>query len=169
MIHVCPVSALSILAQRHRPGHVISLLSPGQVHHADAAADARILALRFHDIAEADPSLVAPDAAMIEALVAFSRAWCAETPLLIHCWAGVSRSSAAAYIVACEKNPGREDAIAAELRRRAPFATPNRLMVSLADELLKRGGRMSAAIARIGRGVDAFEGTPYALPAKWPG
>jgi predicted protein tyrosine phosphatase len=88
--------------------------------------------------------------------------------MLIHCWAGISRSSAAAYVIACDRNPGFERDIADELRRRAPSVTPNRLMVALADNLLDRDGRMTEAISRIGRGADAFEGEPYRLPLSWP-
>jgi len=88
--------------------------------------------------------------------------------MLIHCWAGISRSSAAAYVIACDRNPGFERDIADELRRRAPSVTPNRLMVVLADDLLDRNGRMTEAINRIGRGADAFEGEPYQLPLSWP-
>ena len=89
-------------------------------------------------------------------------------PLLVHCWAGISRSSAAAYAIACGCNPGFEREIAMELRRRAPEATPNRLMVVLADDLLVRNGVMVDAIASIGRGAEAFEGAPYQLPLAWP-
>jgi predicted protein tyrosine phosphatase len=53
--------------------------------------------------------------------------------------------------------------IARELRRVSPTATPNRRMVALADERLERNGRMSAAIAAIGRGTDCYEGAPFAL------
>jgi len=87
---------------------------------------------------------------------------------LIHCWAGISRSSAAAFAIACDRNPGFERDIADELRRRSPSATPNRLMVRLADDLLRRDGRMVDAIDGIGRGAEAREGEPYALPLKWP-
>ena len=54
------------------------------------------------------------------------------------------------------------------MRRRSPLVTPNKLMVQLADDLLGRQGAMTAAIARIGRGADAFEGAPYQLPLRWP-
>ncbi|MDB5521190.1 MAG: hypothetical protein JWQ82_787, partial [Tardiphaga sp.] len=64
----------------------------------------------------------------------------------------------------CAAHPGREHAIADALRRRAPFATPNALMVAIADDVLARDGRMIAAIARIGRGAEAFAGTPYVMP-----
>jgi predicted protein tyrosine phosphatase len=49
--------------------------------------------------------------------------------------------------------------LAAQLRTLCPEATPNALMVALADTILRRDGAMSRAIAGIGRGVDAFEGT----------
>jgi predicted protein tyrosine phosphatase len=53
--------------------------------------------------------------------------------------------------------------IARELRRVSPTATPNRRLVAIADDRLGRDGRMSAAIAAIGRGADCYEGAPFAL------
>jgi predicted protein tyrosine phosphatase len=105
---------------------------------------------------------------LVQAILDFGRPASESRPLLIHCWAGISRSSAAAYAIACDRNPGFEAEIAAELRRRSPVVTPNRLMVALADDLLGRGGVMVDAVAGIGRGAEAFEGTPYQLPLKWP-
>ena len=103
----------------------------------------------------------------MQAIIDFGRG-AGDRRMLIHCWAGISRSSAAAYAIACDRNPGFEGDIADELRRRAPSVTPNRLMVQLADDLLERNGRMGAAIARIGRGAEAFEGETYRLPLSWP-
>jgi hypothetical protein len=71
-------------------------------------------------------------------------------------------------MIACAHSDGVERDIAGELRRRAPFATPNRLMVALADDMLQRSGRMVEAVERIGRGADAFQGLPYELPASFP-
>ena len=105
---------------------------------------------------------------VLQAILDFGRDGLAERPLLIHCWAGISRSSAAAYVIACDRNPGFEDEIADELRRRSPVVTPNKLMVKLADDMLGRDGRMSEAIARIGRGAETAEGEPYQLPLRWP-
>ena len=104
----------------------------------------------------------------MEAVLDFGRRCDDQRSLLIHCWAGISRSSAAAYAIACDRTPGFERDIAIELRRRSPSATPNRLMVRLADDLLQRYGRMVDAIEGIGRGAEAREGEPYALPLKWP-
>jgi predicted protein tyrosine phosphatase len=80
----------------------------------------------------------------------------------VHCWAGISRSTAGAYIAVCALRPERDEGeIAERLRALSPSATPNARLVALADEILGRGGRMSAAIERIGRGADAFEGKPF--------
>lgn len=161
-IHVAPLSAVNAVARQLPCYDLVTLLSPASDPGALAAlAPRRRLHLVFHDISEPRDGLIAPDAAMMAALLDFGRARAA--PLLIHCWAGVSRSSAAAYILACDAHPGREHELAAELRANAPFATPNALMVRLADDLLGRDGAMVAAVAAIGRGAEAFEGTPYRL------
>jgi predicted protein tyrosine phosphatase len=98
----------------------------------------------------------------VRSVLDFVSVWPRERPMVIHCYAGISRSTAAAYAVACALRPSVEEAdLAQELRRLAPSATPNRLFVEIADRLLGRGGRMSAAIAGIGRGAEAFEGTPF--------
>jgi len=67
-------------------------------------------------------------------------------------------------VAACALNPQREElAIAQALRLASPSATPNLRIVALADRALGRGGRMTAAIEHIGRGVLAFEGDPFRL------
>lgn len=169
MIAVSSLNHLVPVVRRTKPSHILSLLSPNQ----DAPREIRTtqaakLHLSFNDITEARPDLIMPSAAIVEEILTFSRSWSDEQPLLVHCWAGISRSSAAAYIIACDRNPDREEEIAIELRRRAPFATPNRLMIELADDILARNGRMTDSIRRIGRGADAFEGNPYELPTRWP-
>jgi predicted protein tyrosine phosphatase len=170
MLIISSLNNLGRMAAQHRPSHVLSLLSPDSVEQILqlSTPTPEHLGLYFHDIAEKRPGLIEPDMELIRAILDFGRGWTAHRPMLIHCWAGISRSSAAAFLIACERNEGCEHEIAGELRRRAPFATPNRLMIALADELLGRGGRMLDAVDRIGRGVDAFEGTPYELPARWP-
>ena len=147
---VGPVTAVERLAGQ--ADHVLSLISPDAT--APIVAQPRTL-LRFNDIAEEHEGLIAPSAAMIETILTLL-----QTPtLLIHCFAGVSRSTAAAYVLACATRPGEEQVLAAELRALCPEATPSTMMVALADTILERDGAMSRAIAGIGRGVDAFEGT----------
>jgi predicted protein tyrosine phosphatase len=169
MIHVSSFSALEAVTARLQSCDLLTLLSPDYpAVDWSAYTCERHVRLAFHDIVEPMPGLTAPDRDMMQAVLDFGRNSGPEQSLLIHCWAGISRSSAAAFIIACDRNPGFEHDIANELRRRAPFVTPNRLMVRLADELLARDGRMIEAIDGIGRGAEAREGEPYQLPLNWP-
>jgi predicted protein tyrosine phosphatase len=165
---VCPLSQVEAARALHRPSHLISLLSPASAPEAwprTNPGDAH-LRLAFHDIAEPRDGLIAPNAAMVAELLAFAADWDGTRPLLVHCWAGVSRSTAAAFIIACQRDPRRaEQDIALALRRAAPYATPNPLLVRLADAALGRQGRMTAAVAAIGRGADTAEGALFELPA----
>ena len=169
MIHISSLSALNNVAASLQSFDLLTLLSP-DYPQTDwrAFACERHLRLAFHDIVEPMPRLVAPDRDMVQAVLDLGRESEDQRALLIHCWAGISRSSAAAYAIACDRNPGFERDIAIELRRRSPSATPNRLMVRLADDILAREGRMVEAIEKIGRGAEAREGEPYQLPLKWP-
>ncbi|WP_232792854.1 tyrosine phosphatase family protein [Caulobacter hibisci] len=145
----------------HEPSHVVSLLSP-TAEPPEVAAVER-LHLSFHDIAEPRAGLVAPDAPLIAQLLTFAETWNGARSLLLHCYAGVSRSTAAAYILACEQLPERDEAeLAQALRALSPSATPNALMIALADAALVRNGRMIAAVRAIGRGAEAFEGAAFA-------
>jgi predicted protein tyrosine phosphatase len=167
MIVVSPLQHLDTTVARHRPSHVLTLLSPG--HEGSARREPPFeqhLALYFHDITAARPNLTPPTRDDVGAILDFAQDWRGAHPLLVHCWAGISRSSAAAYMIACARHPGAEDTIADELRRRAPFATPNPLLVALADDVLARSGKMIEAIARIGRGAEACLGSVYQLPVS---
>ena len=169
MIHVTSLNALDTVTARLQSYDLLTLLSPGHPETDwSAFACVRHVRLAFHDIVEPMPGLTQPDRSTMQAVLDFGRYNEPQRTLLIHCWAGISRSSAAAFAIACDRNPGFERDIANELRWRAPFATPNRLMVRLADDLLARDGRMVAAIDQIGRGAEAREGEPYQLPLHWP-
>ena len=165
---VCPLSQVKAARARHRPSHLISLLSPTTPAETWPLAEPDLqLRLAFHDIVAPRPDFVAPDAAMVATLLAFAAAWDGARPMLAHCWAGVSRSTAAAFIIACQRAPERSELrIAQALRAVAPYATPNPLLVSLADDALGRNGRMSSAVASIGRGADTYEGALFELPLR---
>ena len=70
--------------------------------------------------------------------------------LLIHCHAGISRSTAAMMMILAQAFPSEnEDAIADRLVNIRPQAWPNSLMIAFADELLDRKGRLRAAVKKI--------------------
>jgi predicted protein tyrosine phosphatase len=146
--------------------HVMSLLGPDTPHLTlDRLQPECHLQLTFHDIAEPLDGFTAPRREHVEDILGFVATWQPPAGLLIHCWAGISRSTAAAYATMCALNPRHDEAeIAWDLRRMAPTASPNRLMVSHADELLGRGGRMIAAVDAIGRGAHAYEGSVFSWP-----
>ena len=165
-IIVCPFNAVDLVLAASRPTHVVSLLAPATPTPAclDHRADLRTLSLALDDIADDQPGLVAPRRDHVAELLAFVADRQAGASLLIHCWAGVSRSTAAAYIAACLRDgPGQEMVLAERLRHAAPFATPNRRLIALADEMMGRDGAMIAAIEAIGQGVECTLGEPFEL------
>ena len=110
--------------------------------------------LRLHDISAPLDGYVFPEEAHVADLLDFVRRWDRRAPLVVHCYAGISRSTASAFASVCALSPHRdEQSIAAALRRASPTATPNLRIISLADRLLGRNGRMIAAIETIGRGA----------------
>ncbi len=165
MLTVCPLSQLEKTVSRVGARHLISLMSAGAaVDLPTQISPQNYLSLSFNDIAAPRAGLIAPQAEHMRALLAYVRRWGGSAPLVIHCWAGISRSTAAAYIAACALSErGREAELAHLLRASSPSATPNGRMIALADELLERDGEMIDAIKTIGRGADAFEGAPFTL------
>jgi predicted protein tyrosine phosphatase len=89
--------------------HVLSILGPNSPDPPELAAFAphRRLILRFHDVIEPQPDQIAPTREDVERLLVFGRE-VSETPeahLLVHCRAGVSRSTAAAALILMQANP----------------------------------------------------------------
>ncbi|MTI18711.1 protein tyrosine phosphatase [Rhodobacteraceae bacterium RKSG542] len=164
-IHVCALDDFQKVLKETGAQHIICLLSQANtVPDLPAGFTGERLVLRFNDIAAPQEGLVAPSEDDVAAIIAFARNWPKHKPLLCQCWFGVSRSTAAAVIVkaACEPD-ACTDSIALELRKAAPFATPNPLMIAHADKLLGRQGALIEAVSKIGRGAETSCGTPFLL------
>jgi predicted protein tyrosine phosphatase len=171
MIVVCSLARLHETVQRSRARHVVTL-----VRDEDLIRPAREelrrrgikpddhLWLEMDDIAEAMDGMIAPSEEHVEKLIRFLARWDRAQPMVVHCYAGISRSTAAAFVAACALSPKRDEAeIAARLRAASPTAYPNRRLVALADDYLGRSGRMRAAIEKIGFNLPAFEAEPFIL------
>jgi predicted protein tyrosine phosphatase len=142
------------LAQHCSAGmtHVLSITAPEDFEPPAFAAFGphRRLALRFHDIIEPTRDRLAPSRDDVVQLLAFGRELRAGDRLLVHCHAGVSRSTAAATLILAQAYPDwpASDVLEAVVELR-PRAWPNLRMLELGDELLGRGGEIVAAVAPI--------------------
>lgn len=167
-IIVGPLSAVDHTVRRSGVSHLITLINDqAMIDTPPEIASDRHLRLAMNDIAEPQPGLVPPGEDHVAELIDFAIAWDRQAPMLIHCWAGVSRSTAAAFISLCALNPEvDEHRIASALRDASPTATPNRRLVDLADGVLARNGRMAGAVEAIGRGEMTMEADVFLLPAR---
>lgn len=165
MIHVCSLARLHDTVRETGARHVVTLIKDVSLVHRPATILAENhLLLDMDDITDHIEGYVAPAEEHVGDLLRFVRAWPREAPLVVHCYAGISRSTAGAFVTACALNPRRnESTIARALREASATATPNIRIVSLADRMLGRQGRMVAAIQAIGPGMAAYASEPFRL------
>jgi predicted protein tyrosine phosphatase len=164
MIHVCSLARLHRTVEDTGARHVITLLRDIEVPTPPRIAPENHLVLGMDDICDPIDGYTVPGDAHVRELVTFVQGWNRAAPIVVHCYAGISRSTAAAFVTACVLNPGRDEReIAWEIRRASRTAKPNTRIVSLADTLLRRDGRMIRAIELIGPGEAAYEGDPFRL------
>lgn len=164
---VCGLADVEPLIAARRPSHMITLLDPASmIDTPPQLAPERHLRLGVNDITEPMEDMVAPDETVVGRILAFGRTWDGTRPMLVHCWAGISRSTATAFLLACERSPDVDERdIARALRRAAPHASPNRRIVALADAQMGRQGRMIAALDAMGD-YDYTAACPFDFPAR---
>src|SRR6185503_5987022 len=110
MIHVCSLARLHSTVKKTGARHIVTLLSvDDRIDRPETVPANNHLFLRMHDIAEPLEGHVAPDAAHVADLLSFVRGWDQQTPLVVHCWAGISRSTAAAFVSVCALRPQRDE------------------------------------------------------------
>lgn len=90
-----------------------------------------VMRLEFDDIHELIPGTVAPSKSDIEKALKFYQEHGSD--IAIHCWQGISRSTAIGLCLLCER-PGMEEEAVKKLSILRPFAVPNPLIVRLYDE-----------------------------------
>lgn len=170
-IWICSLDAAPQLVRQLRPARVVSLLSPYDIFPVfDEIGPDLHLQVPVHDITDDIGDWRAPVASDAERVIRFVEGWDRADPMLIHCWAGISRSTASAFITACVHNPkADEEEIALAIRAASETASPNRRLVAHADALLGRGGRMTRAVETIGRGEVSMEARAFSIPSTFAG
>lgn len=165
MIHVCSLARLHDTVDQTGARHIVTLLRlVDRVQRPTRIAPENHLVLAVDDITMPVDGYTAPAHDHVQRLIDFVGAWDRASPMVIHCFAGISRSTAGAYVAACALNPQRDEMqIAWDIRRASRTAQPNSRIVSIADRLLKRNGKMVRAIDAIGPGDAATEGHPFRL------
>lgn len=151
-ISICGLEELAGHCQ-NRVSHVLSILDPDwPVPEAfgDFGEHAR-LELRFHDVIEMDrPGAIAPQEAHILELLAFGRDLLREprtdAHLLVHCHAGISRSTASMALLLAQALPAASgERILGEIVCVRPQAWPNLRILEIGDHQLGRGGELVMA------------------------
>jgi predicted protein tyrosine phosphatase len=114
------------------------------------------MVLRFHDVIEPGPGLIMPEVEHVEAVLGFIDDLLAEERrhqdghVLIHCHAGISRSTAAMAMLLAKTYPDLDEgALMERLFAIRAKAWPNSRMIGFADEILGRGGRLSEAARQL--------------------
>ncbi len=165
MIHVCSLARLYATVDKTGARHIVTLLRlTDRVERPRHIAPENHLVLAVDDISAPMEGYTVPGEEHIARLIDFAGAWDRASPMVVHCFAGISRSTAGAFVAACAINPERDEReIAQAIRRASRTAQPNARIVSIADRLLKRDGRMVRAIETIGPAEAAAEGIPFRL------
>jgi predicted protein tyrosine phosphatase len=168
-IIVCPLSQIHEVIRQRRPSHMITLLDPVQlIDTPEGLRSERHLRLGVYDICEPYEHMTPPEEEHVLQILQFGRGWDGQAPMLVHCFAGISRSTATAFMLACERNPKTpEHDIARRLRTAAPHALPNRRLVWLADYVLGREGRMVEAVEAMGGNGFVPMGQAFELPSRF--
>lgn len=169
-LYICPLDAIDEITARVQPGHMISLINEEAMRALatpQGVPPSRHLRLAMNDIAAPKQGHVAPAPEHVTAMVDFMMSWDRNAPVLINCLAGISRSTAAAFTILCALNPQTdESAVARLLHEASPTAQPNRLLISHADQVLAREGRMMQAAEEIAARARMQPARPFALPVR---
>ena len=98
-IHISSLADMPRLVRKLGIRDLISIIQPNaQPPTPPEIEPVRHYRCAVHDIVKSNPGDILAERSRIADLIAFLRTWDGEAPLLIHCLAGVSRSTAAGLI-----------------------------------------------------------------------
>ncbi|MHA1559980.1 MAG: tyrosine phosphatase family protein [Alphaproteobacteria bacterium] len=164
-IHVCALAHVASTVETSGATHLVTLLHDGsKLKRPQSISADRHLFLGVADIIAPIRGMTEPSENHVRRLISFVDNWDGAHPMVIHCFAGISRSTAGAFIALCHLAPEKDEMeLAQRIRQSSKVASPNTRLVELADGVLDRKGRMVEAIRSIGNGTLAFRTKPFEL------
>ena len=161
-IIVAPLNQLDRVVAAEEPEQVLSIISEELMPETPLGfARERHHRIPVHDISAPSPGMTIPGIEHAEAILEAASQWTRSGPYVVHCWAGVSRSGAAALLTLASLHKGRETEIARYMRARSIFAQPNRALIRAGDEVLGLNGRLVEAVEAMSPADLTAYGTPY--------
>lgn len=149
-IYISSLADMPGLVRRFGVRDLVSIIQPNaQPPTPSEVEPERHYRCPVDDIVEPRPGEVLPQTDHIAELITFLKTWDGEAPLLTHCHAGVSRSSAVALIAHVLQTGNPVKSVKA-LRRASLYASPNRRIVALADSIMGFDGALVDARENIG-------------------
>ena len=110
MIHVCSLARLYATVDETGARHIVTLLRlTDRVERPAHIAPENHLVLAVDDITAPTEGYTAPGDEHVQRLIHFVGKWDRAAPMVVHCYAGISRSTAGAYVAACALNPARDE------------------------------------------------------------
>jgi predicted protein tyrosine phosphatase len=101
---------------------------------------------QFDDVSYPNQYYMAPTREDVEAILEFAKSFNDESRVLVHCVAGISRSTAAASLVMMQAHPNMTAAeVFTEIVRIRPQAVPNILMLKHGGHILDRYNEIADA------------------------
>ncbi|EME67646.1 hypothetical protein H261_22463 [Paramagnetospirillum caucaseum] len=164
-MRICGLDELADELSEFAPSYVVSILDPGEDDGEPLVFPASVSVLRlrffdFHSLGGVVGKALArqgrdenPCIDHAEAIIHFGRSIPVGAKVLCHCWAGISRSTAAAFLLARLHLP-EADAMELVMALR-PGAIPNRLLLKFGEKILGVDGRTVPAPGDQRRGVSS--------------
>jgi len=164
-IIISPLSLASKMIEKYNVNYIISILSPGESFPVfNDIKNTNHLKLSFNDITCQKKNLIEPALYHVENILNFSKKCSKNETLLIHCYAGISRSTAVALILySYYKKDIKADFIAKKFRSLSPFANPNSLLLKLGDHLIGNNNVLTECHGLLKKPKLTYENKPFVL------
>tara|TARA_B100000427_G_scaffold287474_1_gene262108 strand:- start:2114 stop:2677 length:564 start_codon:yes stop_codon:yes gene_type:complete len=159
MIIVCSLKDLETVCSSVKPSHVISVIDPGFAPKTPQGVK-KHLKLGFDDIINISPDnnifrlnsdnspQVLPNQDHVQSIVDFTNSWDSISPIVVHCWCGVSRSMATATYLMCKYDNSDIDRNIRYIRSLAAHANPNKLLINFFEKSLNLNDKITRAFIK---------------------